>query len=245
MGEQRQPWFDAAFGSLYETLYAHRSPAEARRQVDFVLDEVGLRPGQRVLDLACGNGRHLRELEARSMEVLGLDRSRDLLGSAARHGAGRLVRGDMRRLPFRGRSFRAVFSFFTSFGYFSDPGEDEAALREVGRVLETGGHWFLDFLDAAAVRRDLQPLTERRAGGLQIREERRISGDRVLKHVRVEDSTGVPRLDYEESVRLYGRDELARLCGQAGLEPRAWYGGFDGRPPGRGSRLLLIAERAA
>ena len=51
-------WFEEWFGEEYLQLYPHRDAAEAERAVALILDRVGFAPGWRVLDVACGAGRH-------------------------------------------------------------------------------------------------------------------------------------------------------------------------------------------
>src|SRR5438094_477645 len=57
-------WFEEWFGEEYLQLYPHRDAAEADRAVGLILDRVGFAPGWRVLDVACGAGRHARAFQA-------------------------------------------------------------------------------------------------------------------------------------------------------------------------------------
>ena len=95
-------WFERWFGEEYLQLYPHRDEDDAERVVSLV-DRVATLDGARVLDLACGPGRHAVRLVQRGADVLGLDLSLPLL-TRARHGnppVRKLVRGDMRCLPWR------------------------------------------------------------------------------------------------------------------------------------------------
>ena len=114
-------WFRDWFGEEYLAIYPHRDEREAREAVDLYREVASPEPGSRLLDLACGAGRHLRELRAAGLDATGLDLSLTLLRSARSSGAADpLVRGDMRQLPFSTGSFGGLTSFFTSFGYFAD-----------------------------------------------------------------------------------------------------------------------------
>src|SRR6266850_155017 len=53
-------WFEEWFGEEYLQLYPHRDAAEAERAVALILERTGFVPGWRVLDVACGAGRHAR-----------------------------------------------------------------------------------------------------------------------------------------------------------------------------------------
>src|SRR5204863_7350641 len=113
------------------------------RQVEFIVEKLGLGEGSRVLDLACGRGRISIGLAQHGCRVTGLDlspRSLELARSDA-EAAGveiEFVRRDMRDLDAEGE-FDAVVNVFTSFGYFPAQEEDERVLAAVARALVPGG----------------------------------------------------------------------------------------------------------
>lgn len=249
------PWFLRAFERIYLHVYPHRDDREAESNAPHILRLVGLRPGQRVLDVACGAGRYARALARRGLLVTGVDLSEDLLDEARERSPGlpgspTYVRGDIRRLPFFGQ-FDAAVSLFTSFGYFEDRADDLAVLGGVHRALVPGGRFLLDFLNADAVRGGLEPVSETETDRFRIRMERRIDedapgGPRVRKHVQAYwRDTGVPATSFQEDVRLYTPDEIDDLLVEAGFalegEP---HGDFDGSPFDAASpRLIRIARR--
>jgi SAM-dependent methyltransferase len=53
------------------------------REVDFLLEELSLQPGDSILDVGCGTGRHSIELAKRGYDVTGLDLSSEMLARAA------------------------------------------------------------------------------------------------------------------------------------------------------------------
>ena len=84
-------------------------------------------PGARVLDVGCGTGFFMRELESEGFRAVGID---PLVTGAA----GGVVRGDGLQLPFRSGSFGGV----TMLDVLEHV-DDAALLREVARVLQPGG----------------------------------------------------------------------------------------------------------
>jgi SAM-dependent methyltransferase len=235
MSESRRApeWYREWFGEEYLALYPHRDEEEAIAGVELALDACG-RLGGRVLDLACGAGRHMLEFERRGIEVVGLDLSSPLLRQAQARGPELLlVRGDMRYLPFENASFHAVVNFFTSFGYFAEPEEDVQVLEEIRRVLRRGGCFVLDFLNADRVRDGLVRRDERRLGRRRVVQERRLEEDGkvVVKEIRIfEPDAAEPMNSYYERVRLYTPGELGAMLQDAGLRPERTYGDYSGAP---------------
>ncbi len=242
-----RPWFRDWFGGEYLALYPHRDRAEARRAVELLRQATGRGPGTRVMDLGCGAGRHLVELEAIGYRAIGLDLSMRMLEAAAEESAGAdgLVRADMRFLPFGDRSFDVVTSYFTSFGYFDREHEDLQVLREVGRVLAPGGSFLLDFMNAHQVVANLRGEDRRTVSGVEVVQERRlVAGGRIVeKKIKVGVGDGRPPREFIERVRLYEPGELDSLLARAGLAPGPRFGGYDRAPFTRSSpRCIVLAE---
>ena len=128
---------------------------QTEQQVEFIVEELGLGEGARVIDLACGRGRISIGLAQRGMLVTGLDLSpRSLeLAQADADAAGveiDFVRRDMRELDANGE-FDAVVNVFTSFGYFPKQEEDEQVLANVALALVSGGRFLLDMVNTIAI----------------------------------------------------------------------------------------------
>lgn len=241
------PWYRAWFGPAYLELYPHRDEDEARRAVDLLLRETSPSPGTRVLDLACGAGRHARALAERGLRPMGIDLSAHLLREARRRSPSiPLVRADMRRLPLAPASVPVLTSFFTSFGYFESEAEDRSVLAEMRRVLEPGGTVLLDFLNAARVRATLEPRDERVVGHRHVTQIRELVEDGRVVRKRIllrpaDDPDATPR-EFLERVRLYPPAELAAILEAEGFRIRSRFGDYDGSPLRESSpRAILLA----
>lgn len=234
-------WFREWFGEQYLQLYTHRDEADAERAVALVRRVVPWRPGLRVLDLGAGAGRHTRVLTAAGAWCVALDLSAPLLHRARQTTSAPLVRADMRRLPFRDRSFDLAVNLFTSFGYFAHDAEHAAVLSGVARVLRPDGRLVLDFLNADTVRAAVargEPSPAPSQGSA----ERRLSDDGrfVLKTIRIPaDRT------YVERVRLLAPGDLADMFRSAGLAVEHMFGDYDGRALEPGSPRAILVGRAA
>ena len=108
------------------------------QEVAFLVDTLGLAPGDRLLDVGCGPGRHAHALARRGVEVVGVDLSEQFVRLGAGGGAGpSFVRADARRLPLTG-AFDAVLSLCQgAFGLVGD--DDGQVLTEMARAVRPGG----------------------------------------------------------------------------------------------------------
>lgn len=235
-------WFEQWFGEEYHALYPHRDDEDARRAVALIRSVVTWGAGDRILDLACGPGRHAAELERLGGHVIGFDLSRAMLRRARERARAGLVRGDMRALPFRDGSFTLAVNLFTSFGYFLDDGEHRLVVRQVVAALAPGGHFVLDYLNAEQVRRTLE-RSDQDSSLRSARVTRRIEGGGrfVIKEIELRDEGR----RFEERVRLYDTDELTALLSDAGLRVAARFGDYDGGPAGPDApRVILVGARS-
>ena len=240
--------FDAVFDPddylyFYEPIL---TPERTQREVALVWTLLGLRPGEAVLDLACGHGRLAVPLANLGVRVTGLDRSAGFLArareEAARQGVEvEWVQGDMRRLPWRDR-FDAAFNVFTSFGYFSDP-ENLEVLRQVAQALRPGGRFLLETQHRDALLARFAPYNVVERGDDVLIDAHRwdpVAG-RVVTRRTVIRSGRVRRGEF--FVRLYTPPELAELFRQAGLEVEGFYDETGAPLSGQSRRLVVVGRK--
>ena len=237
-------WWESWFGEEYLELYPHRDLESARREVAFALTRLEADPTP-LLDLCCGSGRHSLRFAEKGIRPVGLDYSAPLLELArARNQSLRLVRGDMRALPFSDGAFRSVVNFFTSFGYFVREEDNAAVVREIERVMAAGGRVLCDTFGLEYTLARL------------VREESRSSGDRDYRIRRwwnpqtrrvekeIEVRRGGSTETFRESVRAYTSEELTGMFRACGLVVESQWGDFAGSSVGRDSpRLILLARK--
>lgn len=235
-------WFEEYFGEEYLLLYPHRDEEDAERLVELLCRTVGFRPGWRVLDVACGTGRHGAAFRARGARVIGLDLSQQLLHRA--QGTARLpvIRSDVRRLAVRAGTMDLTVNLFTSFGYFALDADHVRALREMVATIRSRGWFALDFLNALRVPAELIAREEGELAGRPVRIHRWLdpAGQYVFKSITTDDGRR-----FVERVRLFAADELERLITAAGCRVSHRLGDYDGgalRPDS--PRVILIGQVA-
>lgn len=239
-------YFDAGYLNEYSPVF---DLVEERRQVARISELLALPHGARVLDLACGQGRHAHLLAEAGFDVDGLDYSRDMLKAAKARGTGktlRYTRGDMRSLPLRWtRRFDGVVNLFTSFGFFDASSDDALVLKQVARVLKRGGTFVWQGGNRDAITdRFLRGDTWSTEDGTEVRQDRRFD---ALSGFLTIDSTWTRKRRVERRshrIRLYTASHLAALMDAAGLEVTAAYDGFGaGGLTRRSHEMLLVARR--
>jgi SAM-dependent methyltransferase len=266
-------WFKRWFGETYKQLYPHRDLLEAEAQVRFVLRALPVTPEWRILDIGCGQGRHVDILRRNGYShCAGFDLSLPLLRDARAAGLP-VARGDMRHLPFRAHGFDLVTSFFTSFGYFATFDEDVGALAQFVSVLKPGGFLFLDLIDKGHLIKHLVSKDRKIIAGAEVIQSRRLiqeggegrpggladaagsgkadggegySGPKtvVIKEIEIRRPDGqVER--FEERVRLYEPETMLALACRFSLEHVATFGDETGGTwrPGSSPRMAMLLRR--
>jgi SAM-dependent methyltransferase len=244
-------WYRNVFDQEWLRFFAHKLPPEITcHEVDFLQRVLGLRPGARVLDLACGIGRHSLELARRGFQVVGVDLSQACIDNA-RRGADdqgvevEFVRGDLRELQYQGE-FEAAINMFTAFGYLESDQENQAVLDRASRSLAAGGALFMDVVNALWLIRHFEPRGWRRLyDGTLLLEERSYHWrtGRIDNHFSLIRPDG-ERRERASSLRLYTAVEMAAMMERVGLELESQWGDFQGSAYGLDTpRMILLARK--
>jgi SAM-dependent methyltransferase len=216
-------WTDAYYGELYfESAADLLTPALSLAEAGVIERLLRLHPGDSVLDLACGHGRHAWPLAHRALCVVGLERNPEYLRRAvgAREDVRepRWLRADVRALPFRLGALDAAFSWYSSLFMFDDP-TNARCLADLARCVRPGGRVLVQH--ANPLQLALKPVdTSRRtlADGSDVEEESRWDAaagvDRCARRLVRPDGTV---LAGTAELRYYSPPEWSPLAMAAGL----------------------------
>ena len=252
MTEVPEDWFDGYFEEEWLDEIALRIPEErTRSEVDFVVERLELEPGARVLDVACGHGRHSLELARRGFEVTGVDLSPRSI-ALAREAAGRdgldatFEVLDARELAFDGE-FDAAINLFTSvIGYFADEADNQHVVDGAARALREGGSFLLDTINLLSLARGFRELEwEEYESGTLMLERRAFDFERSRSR---SDWTFVHpdgrRHTLSHSLRVYAPHELIAMLEAGGLHVVATWGDWEGADVAFDRwRLIVRADR--
>ncbi len=245
--KDRTEWPVAFFDDEYLKIYLHQfSPERTESEVDFIESALALPPGAQVLDLACGGGRHAVRMARRGYRVTGVDfnpQYLDLARAEAKRAAVEVewVARDMRALDYESR-FDGVYSFFTSFGYYSDE-DNETVLSQIARALKPGGRLLLDMMnrDWLLTHPQTRSWSQREDGALLMEEVSiDLRSSRVIsKLTLIEPDKGAGPVK-QFDLRAYTCAELGALLRRGGLEVREVWGGADRSAYSSESRRLVL-----
>ena len=244
-----EEWWERFFDEeMGEVMFSEKAWQRAEEFCDPLIELLGIEPGARILDLACGSGRFALPLAQRGFRVVGLDLSSAYLkrgrAKAAERGLEvRFVQGDMRALPFK-EAFDAVVNLFTSFGYFEDESDHLRVLQEVRRSLKPGGRFLLEMANRDGLVRRFQAHDWHEFPDFLALEERAFIAERDRIETRwVKVYPDGRRKEYTSSLRLFTLRELIELFSQAGLKVLGRYGTLQGDPwSWEAPRLVLVAK---
>jgi cyclopropane fatty-acyl-phospholipid synthase-like methyltransferase len=239
-------YFDEAFVDIYRDFL---TPERTEREAAALLELLPLPPEPRVLDLACGWGRHAVALARAGCRVTGLDWSEHLLERARRRAAAagvevEWVRADMREIPWRER-FDLVACLYSSLGFFLSDEEDLRTLRGARDALVPGGALVIETMHRDQVVREFAERdwweTE---GGATVWVEREFDAVEGVSREWTRWSRGERRGEKFHALRVRSAAEWDALLRSAGLLPVAWWGDWEGAPFLHTSpELIVVAHR--
>lgn len=127
---------------------------DTENQVDFIIKALGLSGGERILDMACGFGRHSLSLARRGFSVLGVDITKAYIDDAKNEAEKSLINNvkfllsDIRDLTFQ-NEFDVVLNLADgAIGYFESDKENLIIFDKIAQALKPGGKHFMDVCNA-------------------------------------------------------------------------------------------------
>ena len=245
MSEQAwyRDWFNSPF---YHKLYFERDDKEAAAFISKLIDHLNPAPGNHMLDVACGRGRHSRILAEKGFLVTGIDISFDSIAFAKKFENETLefYQHDM-RLPFRVNYFDYAFNFFTSFGYFKTRREHDDAIRTIANGLKPNGVFVIDYLNVHYSEDHMVYNEEKKINGSVYKIRRWHDETHFFKKIIVSDPLLVHPVEYTEKVSKFSFGDLNDMLSYHGLQVQEAFGDYQlGNYDVRTKpRLIIVASK--
>lgn len=239
-----EDWFDSPY---YHLLYSHRNEEEANLFMQNLLDTLQPEKQSRILDLACGKGRHAQFIAANGYDVIGIDLSGNSIAEALQKSSPNLqfFEHDM-RFPFRINYFDYVFNLFTSFGYFSSQRDEINTIKSIALNLKPNGIVVIDFFNSKKVMQMTALCGEQKIiNGIEFDWKKSIINKSVIKEINVIDADVVHH--YKEQVRLLELSDFENYFTKAGLQLVSTFGDYQLSPfdIATSDRLIMVAQKQA
>jgi cyclopropane fatty-acyl-phospholipid synthase-like methyltransferase len=239
-----EEWFDT---EEYLNVYRHRNEEDAKNLFNLINKNILLEKGSKVLDLACGAGRHSILFAKNGFDVTAVDISDNLL-NVARKTANELslnisfIKSDLRELHLT-EKFHLILNLFTSFGYFETDDENEEIIKFASEHLLNNAYFVIDFFNIVYLKNNIIPVTYDKIEDGIIKQERVFEGNRIIKKITITKKNDVKY--YYESVRTYSKDELITLIIKNGLRIQNIIGNYLGVEfeEINSPRVIIIAKK--
>ena len=236
-------WFNSPF---YHQLYFERDEKEAENCIHKLIEHLQLKPGSRLLDVACGRGRHSKVLAALGFEVTGIDIAPASIEYAKQFETDNLqfFVHDM-RLPFWGNYFDHAFNFFTSFGYFRTRREHDDAMRTVAQSLKSGGLFVIDYLNVHYAEEHLLPGITKHINGTTYDIQKWDDETHFYKKIKISDASLAAPLEYTEIVAKFSLGDFTDMLSFQGMQVEEVFGDYNlnGYDVKKTPRLIIVAKK--
>lgn len=205
-------WFDTPY---YHILYKDRDYAEAQHFMDNITEYLNLPEKAKILDLACGKGRHSVYLNQLGFDVTGADLSENSIAEAKKSSNETLhfTVHDMRE-PFEDK-FDAIFNLFTSFGYFEDDADNLKTLIAIRDSLSEYGFAVIDFMNVEKVVNNLVPEETKTVEGIDFHIKRFYIDNHIYKEIDFVDNG--QEFHFTEKVQALKLEDFEALMEEAGI----------------------------
>ena len=176
-------WFDSDY---YHILYKHRDYSEARNFIDNIVEYLDLKKGSKILDLACGIGRHSIYLNEIGFKVVGTDKSPNNIKKAKASHNQSLSFIQMEMIDDTNHKYDGIFNLFTSFGYVNHD-YNLKTIKNIERQLKDDGIVIVDFMNTLFVKNNLVIEETKVIHDLSFKIRRKSDGKHIYKEIKFND----------------------------------------------------------
>lgn len=218
-----ETWFDTPY---YHILYKNHDYKEAEEFLTKLIADLQLPKNSKIIDLACGKGRHSIFLNKMGFDVLGLDLSKQSIehNKLFENDTLKFQVHDMRN-KINAEKSDAVFNLFTSFGYFDNETDDQSVFYSVYDIIKKDGYFVLDYLNQNFVRKSLIEHSSVVKEGYVFDITKHIKNNYIIKEIDFEDNG--QKFHFFEKVKLHTPEKINEYATQAGFERVKIWGDYQ------------------
>lgn len=226
---------------------------DTSHQVDFLIETLKLRGGEKILDLACGFGRHSLQLARRGFDVTGVDITPAYIAYASEQAEreqlnARFLCCDIRDVHFEDE-FDAVINMADgAVGYLENDAENRKIFDVVARALKKGGRHFMDIMNGSYADTHF-PCRMWEAGTkcLTLSSFEWDSRTRIMLYGQLDFPYGTtlsePVMEEGNPIRLYTLQEIKEIYAALGMQVCGTYAAYDGTPSSDNAIQLMVSAQ--
>jgi SAM-dependent methyltransferase len=241
--EWYRDWFNSPF---YHKLYFERDENEAKQFIRRLISHLQPLRGSRMLDVACGRGRHSIFLSELGYDVTGIDLSMESIHFAKKYENEHLhfYQHDM-RLPAWINYFDYAFNFFTSFGYFATRREHDDAVRTIVKSLKAHGVVLFDYLNVHYVEENFIHNEMKQVNGTSYEIHRWMDESHFFKKITISDPSISKPHNYTEKVAKLSLGDFTDMLSFQGMQVVEVFGDylFNSYDVKKTPRMIIIAKK--
>ena len=234
-------WFDSKY---YHILYKNRDEKEAESFLKNLSKLEFFKKNSKIIDIACGKGRHSLFLSELGYDVTGLDLSKNSIKHAKQFEKENLKFdvADMRE-TYKKNSFDISLNLFTSFGYFNNKEDNFSAIKAMSENLKNDGILIIDFLNSKKVISNLIKTETKEIDGVQFNITRKVEDNFIIKNIEVNNDE--KNMSFQEKVKALTKENFSELLIFAGLQIINTFGNYklDEFNHQTSDRLIIIAKK--
>lgn len=241
----QRKWFQYWFNSpYYHILYSQRNDEEA----EFLIDNLSayLKPAlhSRILDIACGRGRHAVYLNKKGFDVTGIDLSEQSIKYAKQFEQKHLhfFVHDMRKLGYI-NYYDIAMNLFTSFGYFDTEKDHVSALKSFRKSIKEDGKLVIDYFNTQKIIKNLTHREVKTIEGIEFHIHKFVSEGKIIKHINFEHKG--KQFAFEERVQAFMYEDFVQMFEKSGLAITETFGSYNLDPYDvtNSERLIFVCEK--
>jgi SAM-dependent methyltransferase len=236
-----EEWFDSPY---YHLLYENRSEAEANTFIEKIVETLQIPRAAKILDAACGKGRHALTLAKLGFYVTGIDLSQNSINYAKQFESANLKFAvhDIREV-YKKEGFDYVFNLFSSFGYCEDDAEDNKAMKAFAGNLKEGGTLVLDYINSEWAVKVMKPRDIIQRGETQFHIQKRLEKGFIKK--KIEFLAEGENHTYEEQLKVINLFRFEKMFQEAGFELKKTFGDYELNEfiSTSSPRLIMVAQK--
>jgi len=242
----QRKWFQYWFNSpYYHILYSQRNDAEA----EFLIDNLTayLKPAlhSRILDIACGRGRHSVYLNKKGFDVTGIDLSEQSIKYAKQFEQKHLhfFVHDMRKLGYI-NYYDIALNLFTSFGEYDTEKDHVNALKSFRKSIKEDGTVVIDYFNTQKIISNLTHRETKTVEGIDFDLHKFVAEGKIIKHINFEHKS--QHYAFEERVQAFTLADFERMLEKSGLTIINTFGSYnlEAFDVAKSDRLILVCKKA-